>query len=107
VTIDASLRLGDDLRRPNPTQVMSLATSAETAPYLRIATLSRFNGEVWRPDQEDTQPLAQGFGEPEWEDELTGDARQTSIRIRGCRARASRCPTRPSASSASRRGGTS
>ncbi|HWV48912.1 MAG TPA: DUF3488 and transglutaminase-like domain-containing protein, partial [Microbacterium sp.] len=83
VTIDASLRLGDDLRRPNPTQVMSLATSAETAPYLRIATLSRFNGEVWRPDQEETQPLSRGFGDPEWNDELTGDDRRTSIRILG------------------------
>ncbi|WP_460799912.1 transglutaminase family protein [Microbacterium sp. GXF0217] len=83
VTIDASLRLGDDLRRPNATQVMSLATSDETAPYLRIATLSRFNGDVWRPDQEETQPLARGFGDPEWDDELTGDDRQTSIRILG------------------------
>ena len=81
VTIDASLRLGDDLRRPNPIQVMSLATSAETAPYLRIATLSRFNGEVWRPDREATQSLSSGFGDPEWNDELAGDDRQTSIRV--------------------------
>lgn len=83
VTVDASLRLGDDLRRPNPTQVMSLATATETAPYLRIATLSRFNGEVWRPDREATQSLSDGFGDPEWNDDLTGEDRQTSIRVLG------------------------
>ena len=83
VTVDASLRLGDDLRRPNPTQVMSLATTAETAPYLRIATLSRFNGEVWRPDRDETQSLSDGFGDPEWSDELAGDDRRTSIRVLG------------------------
>ncbi|WP_243224520.1 DUF3488 and transglutaminase-like domain-containing protein [Microbacterium sp. CIAB417] len=83
VTVDASLRLGDDLRRPNPTQVMSLATTSETAPYLRIATLSRFTGEVWRPDTSDTQPVSEGFGDPEWNDELTGTDRLTSIRVLG------------------------
>lgn len=83
VTVDASLRLGDDLRRPNATQVMSLATTSETAPYLRIATLSRFNGEVWRPDREATQSLSDGFGDPEWSDELTGDDRRTSIWVLG------------------------
>lgn len=81
VTVDASLRLGDDLRRPNPTQVMTLATTAETAPYLRLATLSRFDGEVWRPDGSDTQPLSAGFGDPEWDEEMAGTDRVTSIRV--------------------------
>ncbi|MFB7252127.1 transglutaminaseTgpA domain-containing protein [Microbacterium sp. NPDC056234] len=83
VTVDASLRLGDDLRRPNATQVMSLATTSETAPYLRIATLSRFDGDVWRPDREATQSLSEGFGDPEWNEEFTGDDRRTSIRVLG------------------------
>ncbi|GAB3601442.1 transglutaminase family protein [Microbacterium tumbae] len=83
VSIDATLRLGDDLRRPDPIQVMTLATTAETAPYLRIATLSRFNGDVWRPDRGDTAPLTEGFGDPDWSEDVEGTARSTSIRILG------------------------
>src|SRR5690606_6002246 len=43
VTVDASLRLGDDLRQPNPIEVLTLATSGKSAPYLRLTTLSDFN----------------------------------------------------------------
>jgi transglutaminase-like putative cysteine protease len=50
VSIDASLTLGADLRRPADIPVLSVRTNAPTAPYLRVATLSNFNGEVWLPD---------------------------------------------------------
>ncbi|MGW8484664.1 transglutaminase family protein [Microbacterium sp. NPDC055903] len=83
VAIDASLRLGDDLRRPDAVQVMTIATDETTAPYLRVATLSRFDGEIWGPDRGDTTELSEGFGDPEWAEDVTGDARQTSIRVLG------------------------
>ncbi|WP_424937591.1 MULTISPECIES: transglutaminaseTgpA domain-containing protein [Bacteria] len=56
-----SLRLGEDLRRPRPAPALTLLTDGSSAPYLRIATLSAFDGSVWQPDEEETAPLADGF----------------------------------------------
>ncbi|WP_439591883.1 transglutaminaseTgpA domain-containing protein [Microbacterium sp.] len=55
--IDASLQLGDDLRRPIEIEVMRVRTSGSDAPYLRATTLSRFDGAVWEPDRVRTVPL--------------------------------------------------
>ncbi|KQY96235.1 hypothetical protein ASD19_09865 [Microbacterium sp. Root53] len=50
-TISASLDLGDDLRRPADVEVLRLSTDATGgAPYLRVATLTAFNGRTWQPD---------------------------------------------------------
>lgn len=81
VSVDPSLRLGDDLRRPVPVEVMTLATPAKTAPYLRLATLSRFDGQVWEPDETDDQALRAGFGDPEWGQEIAATEQRTSIRV--------------------------
>lgn len=81
ITIDANLRLGDDLRRPDPIPVMTLVTTQETAPYLRMATLSRFDGEVWRPDRPRAASIDQGFGEPDWSAQIPTAEHRTSIRI--------------------------
>ncbi|WP_144797571.1 DUF3488 and transglutaminase-like domain-containing protein [Microbacterium paludicola] len=80
--LDPSLRLGEDLRRPTPFTVITLATDAPTAPYLRIATLSSFDGETWSPDKSSLQPIADGFGDPDWGD-IDTDEMRTSIRING------------------------
>ncbi|MFJ6654305.1 DUF3488 and DUF4129 domain-containing transglutaminase family protein [Microbacterium sp. NPDC091313] len=56
-TIDPTLQLGDDLRQPRETQVLSVTTTAPTAPYLRAVTLSRFDGAVWQPDEGRALPL--------------------------------------------------
>lgn len=81
VTVNASLRLGDDLRRPTPVEVLTVAADAEIAPYLRLATLSRFDGRIWHPDEADLQPQSAGFGEPDWSDEIETEDRLTSVRI--------------------------
>src|SRR4051794_30628464 len=62
--IDATLQLGDDLRRPAQVQVIRVWSNAPAAPYLRATTLSRFDGSVWQPDSERSVPLGigQGFG---------------------------------------------
>jgi len=60
--INPTLRLGDDLRRPNPVEVLRLRTTASTAPYLRAVTLSSFAGEVWRPDEQRPEPVGSGEG---------------------------------------------
>lgn len=84
VRLDPSLRLGDDLRRPVPFTVLTLATEASTAPYLRIATLSSFDGEEWTADEGDAQPLADGFGDDQWRAEFAAEEPQrTSVRVNG------------------------
>lgn len=83
VQLNPSLRLGDDLRRPTPFDVMTLASKAETAPYLRIASLSQFDGETWAPDETDLQPLSDGFGEPDWSEDIETLESRTSIRVTG------------------------
>jgi transglutaminase-like putative cysteine protease len=83
VALNPSLRLGDDLRRPAPTDVITLATTAATAPYLRIATLSGFDGRVWHADEDDTRPLSDGFGDGEWAEDVTTTQRRTSINVVG------------------------
>lgn len=81
VTVDASLRLGDDLRQPNPVEVLTVATTADTAPYLRLTTLSAFNGRVWEPDRGDLQAQSDGFGPAEWTDDIETTDQNTSIRV--------------------------
>ncbi|MFJ4222706.1 transglutaminaseTgpA domain-containing protein [Microbacterium sp. NPDC089695] len=81
VTVDASLRLGNDLRQPNPVEVLTLATTADTAPYLRLTTLSEFDGRVWRPDRGDLQAQSEGFGAEEWGSEIAVEEQSTSIRV--------------------------
>lgn len=49
--IDATLNLGEDLRRPREVEVMLVRSSAPTAPYLRATTLSQFDGDIWEPDR--------------------------------------------------------
>ncbi|MEE6388443.1 DUF3488 and transglutaminase-like domain-containing protein [Microbacterium paraoxydans] len=81
VTVDASLRLGDDLRQPSPVEVLTVATEADAAPYLRLTTLSRFDGRVWQPDRGDLQSQVDGFGDPEWSEDVTAAEQTTSIRV--------------------------
>ncbi|MEU4015232.1 DUF3488 and transglutaminase-like domain-containing protein [Microbacterium sp. NPDC028030] len=81
VTVDASLRLGDDLRQPNPVEVLTVAAETDTAPYLRLTTLSRFDGRVWQPDQGDLQSQDDGFGAPEWTGDVATEEQNTSIRV--------------------------
>ncbi|WP_435746676.1 transglutaminase TgpA family protein [Microbacterium sp. PMB16] len=81
VTVDASLRLGDDLRQPNPVEVLTVATKGEIAPYLRLTTLSRFDGRVWQPDRGDLQSQADGFGDADWSADIATEDANTSIRI--------------------------
>jgi transglutaminase-like putative cysteine protease len=57
-SIDPTLQLGEDLRRPTDGQVLTLQTDASAAPYLRAATLSSFDGKIWRPDTGRPQTLA-------------------------------------------------
>ncbi len=81
ITVDASLRLGDDLRQPNPVEVLTVAATGDTAPYLRLTTLSRFDGSVWQPDRGDLQAQSEGFGDAEWGDDIAVAATNTSIRV--------------------------
>lgn len=60
--IDATLQLGDDLRRPETVEVLRVQTDAGAAPYLRATTLSRFEGGVWEPDRVRTVPLDSELG---------------------------------------------
>ncbi|BDZ37428.1 hypothetical protein GCM10025863_33060 [Microbacterium suwonense] len=83
LTVSANLRLGDDLRRPEGVEALTLVTSAASAPYLRMATLSRFDGDVWRPDRGDRVPVRAGFGERDWADPIATVTNDVSIRVVG------------------------
>jgi transglutaminase-like putative cysteine protease len=56
--IDATLQLGDDLRRPQDVEVLRLRTDSPVVPYLRATTLTRFDGGVWEPDRPQSISLA-------------------------------------------------
>lgn len=83
MTLSPSLRLGEDLRRPAVSDVMTLITDADRAPYLRVVTLSTFDGEVWHPDDSDTNPLSAGFGPHSWGEDVESTEQRTSVRVIG------------------------
>ncbi|MGB4780241.1 transglutaminaseTgpA domain-containing protein, partial [Microbacterium sp.] len=60
-SIDSTLDLGADLRRRNDVPVLTMHGDASTLPYLRVATLSRFDGAVWEPDRTRSLPLTEGL----------------------------------------------
>ena len=70
--IDATLQLGDDLRRPQEAEVLRVRTDSPGVPYLRATTLSRFEGGVWEPDRAQTVSLAsdRAFGAVDAEDDI-------------------------------------
>ncbi|KXC05676.1 transglutaminaseTgpA domain-containing protein [Microbacterium hominis] len=59
--IDPSLDLGADLRRQSDATVLTMRSDSSVVPYLRVATLSVFDGAVWQPDRTSTVDLG---GEP-------------------------------------------
>jgi transglutaminase-like putative cysteine protease len=87
-TINASLDLGRDLRRPDPVTVLTLRTSASSAPYLRVASLSSFDDAVWQPDIRPTTPISDpaGFGPETAERGIAVEKVTTTIRIDKLRA---------------------
>lgn len=44
--------LGTDLRRPAPVEAIRYTTKDGARPYLRLATLSDFRGDVWAPEED-------------------------------------------------------
>lgn len=83
-TIDATLDLGEDLRRAGATPVLTARSDAPAPPYLRVATLSSFDGDVWVPDRLRTVPLAEGGLEPvEVADGIRLTEYRTSVEISG------------------------
>jgi len=63
-SIDPTLDLGDDLRRRTDVPVLTMYSDAPSLPYLRVATLSIFDGAAWMPDRVRTTPLAEEGFEP-------------------------------------------
>lgn len=57
-SIDPVVALGADLRRPNPVTVLRYATDSDLPVYLRVLTVSDFQGENWAPsDTEETAEI--------------------------------------------------
>lgn len=76
-SIDPRLDLGDDLRERSETPVLSMYSDASAPPYLRVATLSVFDGDVWMPDRLRSVPLESSPLEPV---EVEGDVRVVEYR---------------------------
>ncbi|MFD4959040.1 DUF3488 and DUF4129 domain-containing transglutaminase family protein [Microbacterium sp. NPDC058389] len=81
--IDATLQLGDDLRRPQDTVVIKVRTDAPVVPYLRATTLSKFEGDVWEPDRSQTVALSsdRAFGEIDLNDDIDTTEYTTKIDV--------------------------
>ncbi|WP_394278848.1 transglutaminaseTgpA domain-containing protein [Microbacterium sp.] len=80
--ITASLDLGDDLRRPNEVPVVRTWTDAPSPPYLRVATLTRLDGETWRPDRGRLLPLATWDGAaPETAEDVEVAEYRTGVQV--------------------------
>ncbi|MGJ9421615.1 transglutaminase TgpA family protein [Aeromicrobium sp. CF3.5] len=47
--INPIVELGTNLRRNTPVPVMTLTTTLDEPPYLKVATLPNFTGRTWRP----------------------------------------------------------
>ncbi|MWV60471.1 transglutaminase family protein [Rathayibacter sp. VKM Ac-2754] len=57
-SIDPVVALGADLRRPDPVTVLRYATDSDLPVYLRVLTVSDFEGENWAPSAtEETAPI--------------------------------------------------
>lgn len=81
-SIDPSLELGDDLRRPRDIAVLTVRTDADAIPYLRVATLSHFDGEVWEADRVRAVPLREGaLPEVRVDDDVEVDEHRTTVEI--------------------------
>lgn len=82
--IDATLQLGDDLRRPREVEVLRVRSSAPAPPYLRATTLSEFNGDVWEPDRVRTVNLdsAEALGVVSVDDEIRLTEYVTTVEVR-------------------------
>ncbi|MDQ4214362.1 DUF3488 and transglutaminase-like domain-containing protein [Microbacterium capsulatum] len=82
-TLNASLALGQDLRRPQATTALTLISQDGSVPYLRIATLSDFDGVDWLPDRPVTVPLTKGFGAVTTSGGVEQRSTRTTIRTTG------------------------
>ncbi len=85
VAINPTLRLGDDLRRPREQEVLTVRSTAPSPPYLRVVTLSSFNGRIWQPDRRDTTPIegGAGFGAVQADGDVTLEQYTTHVQISG------------------------
>ena len=81
--IDPTLSLGEDLRRPNPVEVLRVRTSDVEAPYLRAVTLSTFAGVVWQPDDLEPDRIGSGpgFGPVRADPEITRETESTHVEV--------------------------
>src|SRR6478736_3677949 len=81
--IDATLQLGDDLRRPQDTVVIKVRTDAPSVPYLRATTLSKFEGDIWEPDRSQTVALSsdRAFGKIDLADDIDTAEYTTKIDV--------------------------
>jgi len=81
-SIDPTLELGDDLRRRADVSVLDVRTDAPSMPYLRVATLSVFDGAVWQPDRLRSVSLAdEGFDPLVVDEDIRVTEYRTHVRV--------------------------
>lgn len=88
-SINPTLQLGENLRRPRDVEVLTLRSTASSVPYLRVVTLSTFTGRVWEPDTGDTFPIGtgQGFGTVIPDSEIAVSQNTTHVQIKNLSTR--------------------
>jgi len=80
--INPMLRLGENLRRGESVEVLRSITTADDAPYLKVATLVDVDGRTWRPVHDDSGLPSEPHG-AEIDDSIEVDEEEISIAIDG------------------------
>ncbi|MRK02382.1 DUF4129 domain-containing protein [Aeromicrobium sp. S22] len=82
--INPMLQLGQNLRRNSSSQALTYTTTADTAQYLKVATLRDFTGKTWRPAEFGRFDRLEG--QLPINNEIAIDQIRTTISIKGLRS---------------------
>ncbi|NRQ51314.1 transglutaminase TgpA family protein [Aeromicrobium stalagmiti] len=82
--INPMLELGQNLRRNSTVQALTYTTTADTAQYLKVATLRDFTGTTWAPTR--TRRFDPFEGESTLREDIDREQTSTTISIKGLRS---------------------
>jgi len=86
-SIDPVVALGDDLRRPNPVTVLRYSTDSDLPVYLRVLTVSDFDGENWAPSgTEATAPVEEPIAPEGLAESVPRETEQVEVEVETLRS---------------------
>lgn len=61
VGINTFIALGDNLRRPNPSRVLTYTTNSSDGQYLTVSSIDNFTGSQWKPAGPSNEATGEGL----------------------------------------------